>query len=163
MQLRLLQLLQLLCSTLLLVETGCGESTTAPTPGPVSSAPAAPASNPPVPDPAQWAGKNLDTAVTDYLSAASIFTSSLKEIQNATSVAPNQAAVLQTAQRLRVTRFALVDLSRDKTLDAETSKKVNDASAAGAQEVARLLSIPEAKQALHEAFILVRTAPALKY
>jgi len=156
-----LRLLPLLCSTLLLVETGCGHS--APAPTPITPAPVAPASNPPVPDRAQWEGKTLDAAVVDYLSAASIFTSTLKEIQNASSVAPNQAAVLQTAQRLRVTRFALVDLSRDKTMDADTSRKVNDASAAVAQEVARLIAIPEAKQALHEAFILIRTAPALKF
>lgn len=146
---------------LLLVETGCGQSKPAPVPRDLE--PVAPTPNPSVPDPAQWVGKTLDAAVIDYLSAASIFTSTLKEVQNATAVAPNQAVVLQTAQRLRVTRFALVDLSRGKTLDADTSKKVNDASAAVAQEVARLIAIPEAKQALHEAFILIRTAPALKF
>lgn len=145
----------LLVATLLFVVCGCGQSSPAPV-GPAQV-------TPPVPDPTQWAGKSLDSAVTDYLSAASTFTSTLKGIQNAAGVAPNQAAVLQTAQRLRLARFALADLSKGRSPDADTGKKLNEASAAVSQEVARLIVIPEAKQALHEAFILVRTAPAPQF
>jgi len=153
-------LLPLVCGAFLLVESGCGQG-----PQPVATLPVAtPVPNPPaVPDKSLWAGKTLDTAVIDYLSAASIFTSTLKEIQGASSVTPNRTAVIQAAEKLRIARFALADLSKGQTLDVDTSKKVNDAGAAVSQEVARLLTIPEAKQALHEAFLLVRTAPGLKF
>jgi len=153
-----LRLLPLLCSTLLLVESGCGQSAPATPTGPDPVAPAA--QNLPVPDRSQWAGKKLSQVVDENLDAAAAFTAVLKEVQSVADVAPKKDAVLKSAQALRVSRFALADLSRGASQETVTAKQLSDSNAAVAQEVARLIAIPEAKEALREAFILVRTAPA---
>lgn len=150
-------LLPLIGFALLLIETGCGQAAQPVPPTPAAAVPA----TKPAPDPSLWAGKTVDAAVMDYLSCASKFTSALKGVENASGVQPNKAAVVMTAEQLRIARFALADLSKPKSLSTDTLKKLQDASAAVSEQVARLLAIPEARQSYQEAFLMIRTAPAV--
>lgn len=137
----------------MLFAVGCGQPSTLP-PNTTANVP---------PDPKLWEGKDINTAVADYLSAASIFTAALKKIKDGPTVTVTQPEVVEAARKLRVARFALADISKGKAPDPDTAAKLNEASGSVSQEVARLLEIPEAKRALHEPFMLVRTAPAPQF
>lgn len=142
---------------------GCAQ----PTPEPATQTPAPTATSQtvplPAPDRALWKGKDLATALKEYYAATSAFTAALKEVQSAADVPSRKASIVEKAQRLRVTRFALADLSKGASQEAATAKDLSDSAAAVAQEVARLIAIPEARQELNEAFLLVRSAPAPQF